>query len=74
MGGQAHQAIGPHDCARLGHRHVVLAHVHSVGIRLDRQIGPIVEDEQRVVLLARSGETPSRGDDVLLSGVFHPEL
>ena len=47
---EADDSLLAEQLPRLGHRRVVLADVHAVGVGLQRQVGPVVHHEQGVVL------------------------
>jgi hypothetical protein len=46
VGRQADDGVGPEDAAAQRRRCVVLTHVHAVGASLEREVGPVVEDER----------------------------
>ena len=56
MGGPADQRARTDDVARDRQRQVVLAQVQHVGARRDRDIGAVVDRQQRVVAARRVGE------------------
>ena len=61
MGGQPDEQLA---AAGLGDRHVVLADVHAVGAGGERQVGPVVEPEERAVCVARRAEPLGGGQQL----------
>ena len=71
---EPHQDLVAHERARLASRHVVLAHVHSVGgARLD-QVRPVVQPEQRAVLVAQPPEHGGRAHELVVARLLVTEL
>ena len=62
MGGAADQRPRPDDVAGDRQRQVVLAEVQHVGARRPRDVGPVVDREQRAVPARRVGEHLERGE------------
>ncbi len=60
--------------ANLGDRQVVLTDVHAVGTRLEREVGPVVQPEQRTVLVAEGAEARGGAQDLFVRGVLRPQL
>ena len=60
---EPHEPIVAHEHARPGDRDVVLAHVDAVGLARRDEVGPVVEDEQRAVSVARFTEVAGCGDE-----------
>ena len=74
VGRQPDQQVGAELLARLGHGHVVLAEVHAVGAGRAREVGPVVEPEQRAVLVAERAEAGRRTQDLLVGRVLVAQL
>ena len=64
MGGPADHAGRPDDVAGDRQRQVVLAEVQHVGARRQRDVGPVVDRQQRAVPAGRVGEHLQRGQFV----------
>ena len=60
--------------ACVGDRRVVLAEMHPVGAGRDSQVGAIVDDQQRSVLLARTLEPAGGSQDRVIGRILHPQL
>ena len=56
------EQVGADESRAPRDRHVVLADVHAVGAAGEREVGPVVHDEQRAVLVAqrRAAHAPAR--------------
>ena len=74
VGRQPDQQVGAELLARLGHGHVVLAEVHAVGACRAREVGPVVQPEQRAVLVAERAEAGRRAQDLLVGRVLVAQL
>ena len=74
VGRQPDQQVGPDTAAHLGHRLVVLAHVDAVGPTLEREVGAVVEPEERIVLVADRAKASRRAQDRLVVGVLVAQL
>ena len=59
---------------RLGHRRVILADVHAIGIGLQCQVGPVVHHEQDVVLGADHLEALGGTENFVIVQVLAAEL
>ena len=57
----------PTSAARLGGGHVVLAHVHAVGAARHGQVRPVVQPEQRAVLVAQPPEHGGRAHELVVA-------
>ena len=73
---RSRRAVAAHDRAHLADRHVVLADVHAVGAAGERQLGPVVHDEQRAVRRAQraqraAGARRSRRRSLLVAQLHH---
>ena len=58
MGRQPDDRVRTKDPARQRHRSVVLAQVNAIGLRLERQVGTVIEDEWHAVLVAHVRRDP----------------
>ena len=74
VGGEADDALGPDELARLRHRHVVLADVDPVGVGLAHEVGAVVEDERHAAGGAHELVAPGHADDLAIAGVLEAQL
>src|SRR5919204_1511206 len=68
------QEVVPDQPPRFAGVGVVLSEVDAVGRARNREIGPVVHYEQRVVGVAQPAEHPPRSDDRVLIARLLPEL
>ena len=71
---QPDEPLRTDERARLGDRRVVLADVDAVGRACFDEIGPVVEDEERAVAVARAPERRGCGDELRVRQLLLPEL
>ncbi len=74
MGGEPDQHVLAHLLTHPLGRVVVLAHVHAVGLAAQGQVGPVVQPEERSVLVAPAPEEARRGQQVRVARLLVPEL
>ena len=72
--GAADQPVVAHDRSRLIDRQVVLAEMHAVGAGGDRQVGTVVEHEERAGLVAARAERAGGAQDLVLRRVLLAQL
>ncbi len=72
--GQADQAVGPDDRARRGHGLVVLADVDAVGAGRHREVGPVVEHEQRARVVAQRAGLGRDAQQLVVAGELVAQL
>ena len=68
------QKLRPDPLAHAGDRLVVLPYVHAVRAGRDRQIGPVVQDEERAVLRTQSAKGCGGGQDLIVRRILLAQL
>ena len=74
MSGQPDEQPIADDPPDLGYGLIVLADVNAVGAALEREIGAIVHDEQRTVLVAERAQRLPGGNDLLVARMLLAKL
>ena len=70
MGREPDQELAADALTHARDRLVVLSDVHAVRARGDGQVGPVVQDEERAVLVAQGAKRRGRGEDLVVGASF----
>jgi len=74
VGGQPHDRVGPEDAPRQRDRCVVLADVDAVRASLERQVGPVVQQERDAPGATDLTDEPGPGQERARLELLLPEL